>query len=128
VNKSGFSLIEALVSMTLALLLVIGTAEIITLSIWAKKRGDTAAALAHALSARIESLKSLSFASDALQPGAYSETVGDEAGRGLFRHEWTIEDAGDGMKRIRVTISPAARPGAAASMTVWISGDVRFAP
>ncbi len=127
-KKTGFSLIEVLVAMTLALILVLGTAEIISLSVRAKSRGDTAAALAHALSARIENLKSLSFASDALQPGAYSETVGDEAGRGLFRHDWTIEDAGDGMKRIRLTVSPAARPASAASVTVWISRDVGFAP
>ena len=121
-------MIEVLVSMTLALVLLVGTAETVALSLWAKKRGDTAAALAHALSARIENLKSLSFASDALAPGAYSETVRDEAGRGLIRHDWTIEEGEGGMKRIRLTVGPAGRPGQAASATVWISGDLGFAP
>jgi len=127
-KKPGFSLIEVLVSMTLALILLLGTAELITLSIWAKRRGDTTSGLTQALTARLEGLKSLSFASDGLRPGEYSETVRDEAGRGFFLHEWTVEDAGERMKRVRIRVSPAGRPQSGASVTLWISKDLGFRP
>jgi len=127
-KRQGFSLIEVLVAMTLALVLLLGTAELITLSVYAKRRGDTASGLAQALATRLEGLKSLSFGSDGLRPGEYLETVRDEAGRGLFLHEWTVEDAGERMKRVRVTVSPAGRPESGASVTLWVSKDLGFEP
>lgn len=127
-KKQGFSLVEVLVSMTLALVLVLGTAELITLSVWAKRKGDTTSGLAQSLTTRLEGLKSLSFSSDGLRPGEYSESVRDEAGRGIFLHEWTVEDAGERMKRVRLTVSLAGRPGSGASVTLWISKDLGFAP
>jgi len=127
-NERGFSLIEVLASMTLALLLLVGTAELITLSIWAKRKGDTTAALTQALSGRVESLKSLAFSPSGLAPGSYAETVRDGAGRGLYLHEWTVEDRGGRMTRVRVRVLPAGRPGAAASVVLWISKDLGFRP
>jgi prepilin-type N-terminal cleavage/methylation domain-containing protein len=127
-SERGFSLIEVLASMTLALLLLVGTAELITLSIWAERKGDTTAALTQAMSSRVEALKSAAFSPVGLAPGEFSETVRDEAGRGLFLHEWTVEDAGDRMIRVRVRVTPAGRPGAAASAVVWISKGLRFRP
>jgi len=127
-SKRGFSLIEVLASITLALTLLVGTAELLTLSIWAKRKGDTTAGLAQALSTRVEGLKSLAFSPGGLVPGEYSETVRDEAGRGLYVHEWTIEDAGQRMTRIRVKVTPAGRPGAASSVVLWISKGLGFGP
>jgi prepilin-type N-terminal cleavage/methylation domain-containing protein len=127
-GKRGFTLIEVLASMTLALLLLLGTAELLTLSIWAERKGDTTAALTQAVSSRVEALKSLAFSPGGLAPGEFSETVRDGAGRGLFLHEWTVEDAGDRMIRVRVKVSPAGRPGAAASVVLWISKGLGFRP
>jgi prepilin-type N-terminal cleavage/methylation domain-containing protein len=127
-SKRGFSLIEVLASMTLALLLLVGTAELLTLSISAKRKGDTTAALTQALSSRVEGLKSLAFSPAGLVPGQHSETVRDEAGRGLYLHEWTVEDVGERMTRIRVKVTPAGRPGAASSIVLWISKDLGFGP
>jgi hypothetical protein len=114
--------------MAVALVLLVGTAELITLSIWAARKGDTTAALAQALSARVEGLKALAFSPGGLLPGEYSETVRDEAGRGLYLHEWTVEDAGERMTKIRVKVSPAGRPGSGTSLLLWISKDLGFAP
>lgn len=127
-NERGFSLIEVLASMALALLLLVGTAELITLSIWAKRKGDTTAALTQALTTRVEGLKSLAFSPGGLAAGEYSETVRDAAGRGLYLHEWTVEDTGGRMARVRVRVSPVGRPGAAASVVLWISRDLGFEP
>lgn len=127
-SERGFSLIEVLASMALALILLLGTAELVTLSIWAKRKGDTTAALAQGLAARVEGLKSLAFSPAGLVPGGFSETVFDGAGRGVYFHEWTVEEAGGRMLRLRVTVSPAGRPGAAASAVLYISKDLGFRP
>jgi prepilin-type N-terminal cleavage/methylation domain-containing protein len=128
VKTQGYSLIEVMVAMALVLLLLLGTAELVTLSIWAKRKGDVTAGLCRAVEARAESLKSLSFEADGLQPGEYSETVRDEAGGGLFLHEWTIEDPGGRAQRIRLTVTPAGRAASAAALTLWISKDLGFPP
>jgi prepilin-type N-terminal cleavage/methylation domain-containing protein len=127
-KKPGFSLIEVLVSMTLALILLLGTAELVTLSIWARKKGDTTAALTNALSARAEGLKSWAFGSGGLPPGEDSETVRDEAGRGLILHEWTIEDDGERLSKVRIRVGPAGRPWTGSSLVLLISKDLGFAP
>jgi prepilin-type N-terminal cleavage/methylation domain-containing protein len=127
-EKPGFSLIEVLVSMALVLLLLLGTAELIALSIWARRKGDVTAGLSRAFCARAESLKSLAFGSEGLQAGDYSETVRDEAGGGLFLHEWTVEDPGERLKKVRLTVAPAGRPKAEVSLTLWISKELGFAP
>ena len=127
-SERGFSLIEVLASMALALLLLVGTAELVTLSIWAKRKGDTTAALTQGLSARVEGLRSPASSPGGLLPGDHSETVRDSAGRGLYLHEWTVEEAGPQMLRLRVRVSPAGRPGAAASIILYISKDLGFRP
>lgn len=127
-KKRGYSLIEVLVSMALVLFLLVGTAELITLSIWAKRKGDVTAGLSRSFCGRVESLKSLAFGPEGLQAGDYAETVRDEAGGGLFLHEWTVEDFGERSKRVRLTVTPAGRPEARASLTLWISKDLGFAP
>lgn len=127
-QRRGFGLIEVLVAMSLAFLLLVGTAELVILSIRAGRKGDTTAALTQALAARAEGLKSQAFGPGGLPPGEYSETVPDGAGRGLLLHEWAVEDAGERMTRVRIRVSPAGRPGAAASLILWISKDLGFAP
>ncbi len=127
-KRPGFSLVEVLVAMSLTLLLLIGTAELIIVSVRAERRGDTTAALTEALAARAEALKSLARGPGGLVPGTYAETFADGAGRGVVLHEWTVEDAGATMSRVRIRVSPAGRPGAAASLTLWISKDLGFGP
>jgi len=127
-KERGFSLIEVLAAMSLTLLLLVGTAELIILSIRSERKGDTTAALTEALSARAESLKSAAGGPGGLAPGAYRGTVEDGAGRGLILQEWTVEDAGDRMSRVRISVRLAGRPGPAAAMTLWISRDLGFGP
>jgi prepilin-type N-terminal cleavage/methylation domain-containing protein len=126
----GFSLIEVLIAMSLALVLLLGTAELVTLSIWAKRKGDVTAGLCRALAARAESLKSRAFECEAngLPPGDYAESVRDEAGGGLFLQEWTVEESVGRTQRIRIKVTPAGRPASAASLTLCISTDLGFAP
>ncbi len=127
-EQRGFSLIEILISMALVLLLLVGTAELITMSIWAKRKGDVTAGLVRSFCSRAESLKSLAFGPQGLPAGDYAETARDEGGRGLFLHEWTVEDAGERSQRVRLRVTPAGHPESAASLTLWISKGLGFRP
>ena len=69
-KRAGFSLIEVLVAMTLALVLLLGTAELVTLSISARRKGDMTAGLTQALSSRLAALKSLAHAPGGLVPAS----------------------------------------------------------
>jgi hypothetical protein len=125
---SGSSLIEVLVAMALTLLLVIGAAEMLTLALRAKRRGDVLAALTQAVADRFESLKSRPFEDAALAPGDHAETVRVEPGGCLIAETWEIADDGDGLKRVRLRAKPAGRPGPETAAVLFISRDLGFGP
>ena len=125
---AGTGLIEVLVAMALALVLVVGAAEMLTLALRAKRRGDVAAALTHAVSDRLESLKSLPFEDPALEAGRYAGTVRVEPGACLVAEIWEIADDGDGLKRVRLRASEAGREGPETVAILFISRDLGFSP
>lgn len=127
-GRPGMSLIEVLVAMALTLVLVIGAAEMQTLALRAKRRGDIIAALTHAVGDRFESLKSRPFEDAALAPGEYSETVRIEPGKCLIAEAWEIADDGDGLKRIRLRARLAGRAGPDTVATLFVSRDLGFSP
>ena len=112
----GFGLIETLVAMALVLLLVVGAAEMLTLSLRAKRRGDVLAAITHAVCDRLEGLKALPFEDAALSPGRYSETVRVEPG-----------DC-EGQKRVRMSVREAGRAGPKTVAILFISRGLGFQP
>jgi Tfp pilus assembly protein PilV len=122
------SLIEVLVAMALALILVIGAAEMLTLSLRAKRQGDVIAALTHAVGDRFESLKSRPFEDPALAAGEYSETVRVEPGGCLIAETWEISSDGDGMKRIQLRARQAGRSGPETVAVLFVSRDLGFRP
>jgi prepilin-type N-terminal cleavage/methylation domain-containing protein len=127
-KRYGFSLIEVLVAMALALLLVVGAAELLTLSLGAKRKGDITAALTYALTARLETLKSRPFEDGALSPGVHAETVRGEPGGFLIAEEWEVTDDGDRMKRVGLRVRYAGRSGPETAAVLFISRDLGFRP
>lgn len=127
-KASGFSLIEVLVALAVAMLLVSGTAELIALSLAAVRSGDTASELAQVLAAKLEHLKSCPFDGDDLRPGNYEESVPGGASRHVFEVSWTIEAAGDGLKLVRILAYPKGRPQSGASIALYLCRDLGFAP
>ncbi len=125
---AGTSLIEVLVAMSVGLVLAVGTAEMLTLALRAKRRGDVAAALTHAVIDRFETLKSRPFDDATLAPGAYAETVRVEPGGCLIEETWEIADDGGGLKRVRLRARPAGRAGPETAAVLFISRDLGFAP
>ncbi|MGZ8866327.1 MAG: PulJ/GspJ family protein [Candidatus Aminicenantales bacterium] len=127
-GRPGMSLIEVLVAMALTLVLVIGAAEMLTLALRAKRRGDIIAALTHAMGDRFESLKSRPFGDPALLAGEYAETVRVEPGRCLITETWEIADDSDGMKRIVLRARQAGWAGPETVAILYISRDLGFSP
>ncbi len=127
-KRGGFSLVEVLVAMALALVLVVGAAELLVLSLAAKRKGDITAALTHALTSRLETLKSRPFEDGALAPGEHAEIVRREPGGCLIAEEWAVADDGDGMKRIGLKVRRVGRPGPETAAVLFISRDLGFRP
>jgi prepilin-type N-terminal cleavage/methylation domain-containing protein len=127
-ERPGMSLVEVLVAMALALVLIVGAAEMLTLALRAKRRGDVIAALTHAVSDRLESLRSRPFDDATLAAGQYSETVRVEPGRCLIEETWEIADDGEGTKRIRLRARQAGRPGPDTTAVLFVSRDLGFSP
>ncbi|MGZ5425394.1 MAG: hypothetical protein ACXWH4_12620, partial [Candidatus Aminicenantales bacterium] len=115
-------------AMALTLVLVIGAAEMLTLALRAKRRGDIIAALTHAVGDRFESLKSRPFGDPALLAGEYAETVRVEPGRCLITETWEIADDSDGMKRIVLRARQAGWAGPETVAILYISRDLGFSP
>jgi Tfp pilus assembly protein PilV len=127
-TSPGTSLVEVLVAMALALLLVVGAAEMLTLALRAKRRGDVTAAITHAVRDRFESLKSRPFGDAALAAGEHSEDVRVEPGGCLIAETWEIADDGAGMKRVRLRAKQAGRMGPETIAVLFISRDLGFGP
>ena len=126
--RRGSSLVEVLVAMSLVLLLVVGTAEMLTLSLKAKRRGDVLAAITHAVSDRCAGLRARPYEDAALAAGTYAETVRVGPGGYLIAQSWEIADGADGLKRVRLTAREAGRPGPGTAAVLFIARDLGFRP
>lgn len=126
--RRGSSLVEVLVAMALVLLLVVGTAEMLTLSLKAKRRGDVLAAITHAVSDRFDGLRARPYEDAALAAGTHAETVRVDPGGCLIAQTWEITDGGNGLKRVRLTAREAGRPGPETAAVLFIARDLGFRP
>ena len=126
--EAGTSLIEVLAAMALTLVLAVGAAEMLTLALRAKRRGDVTAALTHAVADRLETLKSRPFGDASLAAGDYAEIVRAEPGGCLIAETWEIAEDGDGLKRIRLRARQAGRTGPETVAVLFISRDLGFSP
>ena len=127
-KTDGFSLIEVLVSMALALLLIIGTMELISYSLWVKKKGDLASGLAHTAASRLEALKAVPIDTEARRPGEYEASVWNDLSRETLRQEWTIAKAGEGLQRVILTTRSLDYPESELHLMLLLSRDIGFRP
>lgn len=126
--RRGSSLVEVLVAMALVLVLVAGTAEMLTLSLKAKRRGDVLAAITHAVRGRLDGLRARPYEDAALAAGTYAETVRVDPGGCLIAQTWEIANSADGLKRVRLTAREAGRPGPGTTAVLFIARDLGFRP
>jgi Tfp pilus assembly protein PilV len=103
----GFTLIETLLSLALAVFLIVGTAELMMRAAHLKKRSDTLTASSGLASSKLETLRALPFDSVALAEGVYQEHVKDHPTGRVFELQWTIEKTDDQAKLITVRATPS---------------------
>lgn len=127
-GPAGTGLIEVLLAMALTFVLIVGAGEMLALALRAKRRGDVIAAISHAVSDRLESLKARPFDDPALAAGDYEETVEAEPGRCRIAETWHIADAGDGLKLVRLAARQAGAGGPETAAVLFISRGLGFRP
>ena len=99
-KKKGFSLIELLISSSLILFLVAGTAQLLGLSLTAKRNADFHFRAARLASSRLELFKSLSHDSPELEAGTHEEVIIDPSSPESLRIAWRVEDLDKNLKKV----------------------------
>jgi len=127
-TTSGMSLVETLVAAALALMLMVGAAELLTLAVRAKRRGDLAAAISAAVADRLETLRSRPFDDPALAAGDHAETSRVEPAGCLIAETWHISNEGERLKRVRLEAREAGRSGPRTIVVLFVSRDLGFRP
>ena len=102
----GFGLIELLISSSLILFLITGTAHLIVLALGAKRTADAHFAAVRQAYSKLERFKSLPFDDQSLQAGAYEEEIVDPASPDIFLIRWRVEDTDDDLKKIVLAVYP----------------------
>lgn len=127
-KDAGTSLVEVLVAMALVLVLIVGAAEMMTLALRAKRRGDIAAAVTQAVLDRLETLKARPFDDPALAAGVFEATGPGAPGGFLISETWEIAGESEGLKMVRLRARPAGSPGPETVAVLFISRDLGFRP
>jgi type II secretory pathway pseudopilin PulG len=122
----GFTLIETLLSLALAVFLIAGTAELMMRAAHLKKRSDTLTASSGLASSKLETLRALPFDSAALAEGVYQELVKDRPTGRLFEVQWTIEKTEGQTKLIIVRATPSRTAERGTELRLTVARSIGF--
>ena len=125
-KRNGFGLVELLISSSLLLFMIGGTAQLLMVSLAAKDSADFCFAAARCASARFEYLKSIPFDSPELQPGTSGTAAADGARRQALAAVCTVEDLEESMKRITLEISDPSTSRKKQTYCLLICRDLEF--
>jgi len=101
-NKTGFTLIEFLVSLFVVTFLLLGTAQIIVFSLKADRRSSIKIWATELALAKIEELKTIPFDNPQMNNGKYSDTVEVNHTKEVYQRKWTVSDLSGIGKKIEV--------------------------
>jgi prepilin-type N-terminal cleavage/methylation domain-containing protein len=125
-KKQGFSLIEVLISASLLLFLITGAAQLIGLSLTAKRNAEFHLRAARLASARLEDLKSRPFDGADLKAGFHEEFIFGPASPERYRMAWRIEDLDENLKKVVLEFSSPLRPGRRAAFCLLLCRELEF--
>jgi prepilin-type N-terminal cleavage/methylation domain-containing protein len=125
-KKKGFSLIELLISSSLILFLIVGAAQLLGLSLAAKRNADFLFRAARLASSRLESLKSLPHDSPDLRAGAHEEVVIDPSSPETFRIAWRVEDIDQSLKKVVLDFFSPIKPRKTAVFCLLLCRELEF--
>jgi prepilin-type N-terminal cleavage/methylation domain-containing protein len=122
----GFSLIELLISSALILFLITGTAQLLILSLAAKRTADSHFTALRRASSRLEEFKSLPFDDESLKAGSHDEVITDPASPDRFTIRWRVEDVDENMKKIVLAIHPLGEPQRRTAFCLLLCRELEF--
>jgi prepilin-type N-terminal cleavage/methylation domain-containing protein len=122
----GFSLIELLISSSLILFLIAGTAQLLIISLVAKRTADSHFTAVRRASSRLEELKSLAFDDESLNAGSHEEEIADPASSDKFTIHWRVEDIDENLKKIVLAIHPQEKPQRRTAFCLLLCRELEF--
>ena len=125
-KRGGFTLVEVLISFSIIMLLVLGIAQLITYSIFIKRKSDLSLKSAELAAAKLEYLKSLPFESQELIEGQNEEKIKEEKPNGIYRREWDIQNISDHLKKIEIECFAQAYPRKKIRLVLFLSKQLDF--
>jgi hypothetical protein len=125
-KKNGFGLVEVLVSSALLLFAIGATAQLLMITLGAKRSADFCLAATRCASSRFEYFKSLPFDSPELQPGTSGSVMADGALLRDLAARCTVEDLEVTMKRITLQISDASLPSKKQTFYLLLCRELEF--
>ena len=125
-EKKGFSLIELLISSSLILFLVAGTAQLLGLSLTAKRNADFHFRAARLASSRLELFKSLSHDNPELEAGTHEEVIIDPSSPESLRIAWRVEDLDKNLKKVVLEFFSPNKPRRKAVFCLLLCRELEF--
>jgi len=125
-KKKGFSLIELLISSSLLLFLITGTAQLLGLSLTAKGNAEFHFRAARLASSRLEHLKSHPYDGPDLKAGVHEELIIDPTSPERYRIAWHIEDLDENLKRVVLEFSSPIKPRRKAVFCLLVCRELEF--
>ena len=125
-RRPGFSLIELLISSSLILFLIAGTAQLLGLSLAAKRNADFHFRAARLASSRLEQLKSLPHDSADLEAGVHEEEINDPSSSETFRIAWRVDDLDQDLKKVVLDFYSPNKPRRKAVFCLLICRELEF--
>ncbi|MDH7513950.1 MAG: prepilin-type N-terminal cleavage/methylation domain-containing protein [Clostridiales bacterium] len=125
-NKSGFSLIEMLISSALILFLLSGATQLIMTSLVAKRNAEFQLTASSLAASKLEYFKSLPFEDPALKKGEYSEAARIGFSKEILLCEWRIADIDERMKKVVIKISRQKSSQKKVALVLLFCRDLEF--
>jgi prepilin-type N-terminal cleavage/methylation domain-containing protein len=125
-KKNGFSLIELLISSSLLLFLITGTAQLLGLSLVAKRNAEFHFRAARLCSSRLESLKSHPYDGADLKAGIHEELIVDPTSAEPCRIAWNVKDLDENLKKVVLEFSSPLKPRRKAVFCLLVCRELEF--
>jgi hypothetical protein len=119
-------LIELLISSSLILILITGTAQLLIFSLAAKRTADSHFTAVRRASSRLEELKSLPFDDESLKAGSHEEEIADPASPEKFTIHSRVEDIDENLKKIVLAIHPLGEPQRRTAFCLLLCRELEF--
>lgn len=122
----GFSLIELLLASSLAIFLLLGSAQLLFHTHQTRSRANHHLNSLKLVSARLESLRSCSHDSLELSEGKSTINIKDESSHRSYQLDWTIKEVSPDIKSALVECSVLDHPEQKTRVILYISRTLGF--